>query len=96
MDVLEHHHRRSLLGDPFEEDPAGREQVLLVADAALLQPEQVPEAGRDETALGLVGDVPLDRRGELRQTRTSDSSSSRIPARPRTISASAQNATPSP
>ena len=65
VDVLEHHDRRSLIGDPLEEDPAGREQVLLVADATLLEPEQVTEARPDEPALVRVGDVPLDRLREL-------------------------------
>ncbi len=69
MDVLEHHDRRSPIGDPLEEDPAGREQVLLVADASFFESEQVPEPRPNESALVGVGDVLLDRLRELRGCR---------------------------
>ena len=30
VDVLEHHHERPLLGEPLEEAPPGREEILAV------------------------------------------------------------------
>ena len=66
MDVLEQEHRRSLLGQPLEEDARGREEVLLIPDHTLLQAEQVGEPGLDEPAFLRVGQVLLDRGSELR------------------------------
>ena len=65
LHVLEHEDRRRLLCEPLEEDPPGREQVLLVAGRALLEPEQVGETGLDPAPLLRVQDVQLDRRAQL-------------------------------
>ena len=54
------------------------------------------QARLDPAALVLVGDVVVERRGEPRPRGRRSSSVSAMPARLRTISASAQNATPSP
>jgi len=69
VDVLEDHHRRSFLGDPLEEDPAGGEEVLLVSGPPLLQSEEVREPRPHETAFRFVPDVLLDRREEFRKGR---------------------------
>ena len=74
----------------------GGEEVLLVADGAFLEPEQMREPRLDEPALLRVGEVLLDGGAELLAGGRRRSSSSTIPARLRTISASAQKATPSP
>ena len=54
------------------------------------------ESWLDQSPLPLVDHVGLDSGAELRSGWTPASSSSKIPARARTISASAQYATPSP
>ena len=68
LHVLEDEHRRVDVGQPLEEQPPGREQVLALV-AALLQREQVREARLDEAALLRVGKVLLDDRGELGERR---------------------------
>ena len=95
MDVLEHQHAGPCSASRSKKCAPGREEVLLVAATRLLEAEQVGEPRLDEAALLLVADVLLERGGSFAQCDWA-SSSSRIPARPRTISASAQNATPSP
>ena len=91
LHVLEGHDDWLDLGHALEEEPPGGEQVLLVpGDVGLLEADQVGEARLDPAALVGVGDVLMDsRRGASRLTEAA-SSPSRIPARPRTISARAQ------
>ena len=61
LHVLEDEDRRRLLREALEQDAPGREEVLLVAGCALLEPEQVGEAGLDPAPLFRIGDVLLDR-----------------------------------
>ena len=83
-------------GEPLEEHAPRGEEVLLVADGAFLEPEEVREARLDEAPfLSDPGCAPRPRRASFSRA-VAVSSSSTIPARPRTMSASAQNATPSP
>ena len=95
VDVLEHHHGRSLVGDPLEEDPAGREQVLLVAGAAL---PPAPGGGRGAAARSDArrrpARAPRRKPGAWAAPRRTPRPRGCRP--PRTISPSAQNATPSP
>ena len=69
LHVLEDEDRRRLLGQPLEEDPPGREEVLLVAGGPSSRPEQVGEARLDPAPLLRVGHVHLDRRAQLRARR---------------------------
>jgi hypothetical protein len=61
LHVLEDEHRRRLLGEPLEQDPPGREKVLLIAGHALLHTEQVREPRLDPGALLGIGNVLFDR-----------------------------------
>ena len=65
LHVLEDEDDRVALGQPLEEDPPGREEVLLVAGSSLLEPEQVSEARLDPVLLVRIRDVLLDRGPEL-------------------------------
>ncbi len=96
VDVLEDHHERSLLGQPLEEAPPGGEEVLTVGSRAVARGRADAAAEARSSPLLLIADVALERRRAASPPRLSASSSSRIFARPRTISASAQYATPSP
>ena len=58
-----------MLGKPLEQDPPGREEILLIAGGALLESQQVGEAWLDPAALLRIGDVLLDRRAQLRTRR---------------------------
>ncbi len=86
----------ALLGEALEEEPPGREEVLPVGRRPLGQPEQVGEPRLEPAALLGVGDVLARSLPGAWRAPTSGASSSRISARMRTISASAQYATPSP
>ena len=63
--VLEREHGGVHLGEPLEEQPPGREQILPVADGRFLEPEEVREPWLDERPLVLVGHVLIDARPEL-------------------------------
>src|SRR5204863_5461204 len=65
LQVLEHENRRRVLRQALEEDAPGREEVLLVARRALLEPEQVAETRLDPGALVGVEDVFLEREPKL-------------------------------
>lgn len=67
LHVLEDEHGRRALGEALEQDPPGREEVLVVARRAFLEAEQVSEPRRHPSALLGVVDVLLDRRMQLRQ-----------------------------
>ena len=96
VDVLEHHHERPLLGEPLEEAPPGGEEILAVGRGPVAEAEQLEQPRLDPVTLVLVADVGLERRRAASPQSLPRPSSSRIFARPRTISASAQYATPSP
>ena len=65
LHVLEREHRRIDVGEPLEEQPPRREQILPVARLLLGQAEQLRDARLDEAALLGVGDVLLERRAQL-------------------------------
>ena len=65
LHVLEHEHDRVLLGEALEQHAPGREQVLLVAGQALLEPQQVCEPRLHPGALLGVGQVLGERGAEL-------------------------------
>ena len=69
MDVLEHEHRRASSGDPLEEHPCGREEVLLVAARAALETEEVRQPALDEAPFVAVLEVELDGGSELGERR---------------------------
>ena len=89
LHVLERQHGGIGVGQPLEEQPPGREEVLAVAGRALLQAEQVGEPGLDEASLFRVEQMLVQRRCEL-GARRGGSSSSPMRQRIRTMSASAQ------
>ena len=51
LHVLEHENGRRMLGEPFEEDPPGGEEILLVTGCGSLEREQVGQAWLDPLAL---------------------------------------------
>ena len=67
LHVLEGEDGRVDVGETLEEKPPGREQVLLVAQLVLREPEQLRQAGLDEAPLVGHGDVLLEGRPELLQ-----------------------------
>jgi hypothetical protein len=67
LHVLEHEDRRRLLPQTLEQDPPGREEVLMVAGRPLLESQQMSEPRLDPAALLRIGDVLLDRRVQLRE-----------------------------
>ena len=67
LEVLEDEHGRPLLGEPLEEEPPGREEILPVGRGPLREPEQVGEPRLEPAPLLRVGDVLLDRGPELRE-----------------------------
>ena len=69
LHVLEHHDDRVALREALEEDPPGREHVLLVAGDTVLEPQQMREPGLDPIALLRVGDELLDGRAQLLERR---------------------------
>ena len=79
-----------VVGEPLEEQPPGREQVLPVARLLLAQPEQLRQPRLDEAALLGVEDVLVERRPQLLPAPPRLGSSSAIRQRIRTMSASAQ------
>ena len=95
LQVFEEQHHGSGLRHALEEKPPGAEELLLAVSSAFVDPEQMRKSGLDESSLLRIRNVLLDRRPHL-PARPSGSSPSVICARMRTISASAQNATPSP
>ena len=84
-----------VVGQPLEEQPPGREEVVALVADALLEAEQVREPRLDEAAVRLVGERLRDDLLQL-GARRAGSSSSAMRARMRTMSASAQYVTPSP
>ena len=79
------------LREPLEEQTPGREQVLAVAAPALLEADQVRQSRLAATSRSAAsGTNSLDASSQLRARGLGASSSSVIPARMRTISASAQ------
>ena len=85
-----------VVGQPLEEEPPGGEQVLPVRGSALLEARAGARAAARRSALVGVGQVLLERRAAASPRADSASSSSAIRQRIRTMSASAQYATPSP
>ncbi len=69
LHVFENEDRRRSLCKPLEEDPPGREEILLIAGSALLEPEQVGETRLDPAPLLQVRDVQLDHRPQLHKRR---------------------------
>ena len=67
VQILEEQDRRRRIGKALEEDAPRAEQVLLVARAARLQPEQLGQARLDEAPLFGIRDVLIQRRPQLRQ-----------------------------
>jgi hypothetical protein len=65
VDVLEDEHRRPRLRESLEEHARRGEEILLVADDAFLEPEQVREARLGEAALLRIEEMLLDRRAKL-------------------------------
>ncbi len=69
VQVLEEQHGGPLLGEPLEEEPPGREQILPVGRHALGEAEQVLEPRLDPGPLVGVRDVLGKHRFELRESR---------------------------
>ena len=65
MDVLEHEYRRPRLGEPLEEHACGGEEVLLVADGAFFETEEVREPRLCKTPFLWIRYVLLDRGAQL-------------------------------
>ncbi len=65
LHVLEGEHRRIDLGQPLEEQPPGREEILPVTACSLLQTEEMREARLDERPLLPVEQVLLEGFREL-------------------------------
>ena len=87
VDVLEHEHERPLLGEPLEESPPGREEILPIGRVPLGETEQMEQAGLDPLPLRRVGEMGLERRAELGRcalgrTRSRRSSPGRGSSRP--------------
>ena len=89
LEVLEHEHDRRLVRHSLEEQPPAAEQVGAVGGGPLLEAQQVGQPWLDEPALALVGHELVDGRASFARA-VAGPSSSAIPARARTISASAQ------
>ena len=89
-------HDRALRGDPLEERPPRREELLGPSRSRCLRRRAARAAPVSiQTALLLVGNERVQGVGDLAARRLTSSVSSR-PHRPRTISPSAQNVRPSP
>ena len=96
LHVLEDEHRRVPVGHALEEQPPRREEVLPLAGLVLAEPEQLREPRLEPVALlGIEHPAPRARRAAS-PCADAASSASPIRQRIRTISASAQYATPSP
>ena len=96
LEVLEHEDDGRLLGDALEERPPRGEQLVAVADRALVEAQQLQEARLDPAPLALVGDALLERRRRCAPASSPRRRSRSSPARLRTISPSAQKLIPSP
>ncbi len=55
LHVLERHQHRALLGQALEKQTPGCEEILLVGSGALLQADQVGQAGKDESPVLRIG-----------------------------------------
>ena len=96
VDVLEDQHQRALLGEPLEEAPPGREEILAVGRGPLVRPSSCCRRGSIQSRSSGSGTWASSDGAELRERLVGSPRPRAIPARPRTISASAQYATPSP
>ncbi len=96
MDVLEQHDHGVGVRHPLEEQSPRGEEVRLVPRRPILQPEQLREPAARRIAVRSDRERCRPRVARSFADAETESSSSTMPARPRTISASAQNATPSP
>jgi len=89
LHVLEDEDGGLALGEPLEQDPPGREEVLLVARCPLTEPSRCASRGdtqRRSSASAMCSSMAA----WSFPSATAGSSSSTIPQRIRTISASAQ------
>ena len=97
LEVLEHAARRgAVAGDALEERPPRGEQLLAADRPASPTPSRASSAGSIHRRSASSGDVVSRPSPRLRSRVVASSSVSARPARPRTISPSAQNVMPSP
>ena len=90
LHVLEGEHGRVGLGQPLEEQPPGREQILPVARLVLAEAEQLREPRLDEAAARPRRECAPRAPPAASASAVGGSSSSAIRQRIRTMSASAQ------
>ena len=65
LEVLEDQDDRIAVGEPFEEQPPGAEQLVAIARTTVLEPDQGCEPGLDPSSLVRLPDLLVEHRPEL-------------------------------